>query len=254
MVDVTGSADRARPRTAVVTGGASGIGAATARRLREDGWQVMVIDRSPTGGAQGPRVMTHQADVRDEDAVWQAFDVVARTWGGVDAVVHSAAVAQHGELVSELSAAAFRELVDVDLVGSYVVARAAAEVMRPRGTGAIVLVSSGAGLRARPGMAGYGAAKAGVIHLARLLAVELGRAGITVNCVSPGVTSTPLMLESWGAEDTEQAFAMADAQAPIPIGRLVTPDEVAAAAAYLCSPAAAAVTGHNLVVDGGRSL
>src|SRR5690606_37874881 len=177
-----------------------------------------------------------------------------RRWGGVDAVVHAAAVAQHGETVDELSVAAFRELVDIDLVGSYVVARKAVEVMRPRGSGAIVLMSSGAGVRARTGMAGYGAAKAGVIHLTRMLAVELGSEGIRVNCVSPGVTATPLMLESWGAADVEHAFAMANAQAPIPLGRLVAPDEVADAAAYLVSPQASAITGHNLVVDGGRSL
>lgn len=236
-------------RTAVVTGGASGIGSAVVRRLRDDGWHVAVLDRTTTTGDDH-----YQVDVRDEVAVAAAFDAVVGRWGGVDAVVHSAAVAQHGETIDELDVAAFRELVDVDLVGSYVVAREATRVMRPRGDGAIVLVSSGAGIRARNGMAGYGAAKAGVIHLAKLLAVELGPAGIRVNCVSPGVTATPLMLESWGAADVEQAFAMADVQSPIPIGRLVQPDEVAAAAVYLVSAEAYAITGHNLVVDGGRSL
>ncbi|MQA02240.1 MAG: SDR family oxidoreductase [Streptosporangiales bacterium] len=232
---------------AVVTGGASGIGAATVQRLVDGGWRVAVLDRAAEPGVH------LQVDVRDGDAVAAAFTEVCDRWGDVDAVVHCAAIAQRGESVAELSVDQFRELVDVDLVGSYAVARAAADAMRTGG-GAIVLVSSGSGIRARRGMAGYGAAKAGVIHLTKLLAVELGSAGIRVNCVSPGVTLTPLMLDAWGAADSDQAFAMADAQAPIPIGRLVTADEVAAAACYLVSPDAGAITGHNLVVDGGRSL
>lgn len=241
-------------RVAVVTGGASGIGAAVVHRLLASDWQVAILDLTTDPGATDDRVRWHRADVRDEHAVEAAFDATVREWGRVDAVVHSAAVAQRGESVEELSVAAFRELVDVDLVGSYAVARAAAAVMRPRADGAIVLLSSGAGVRARRGMTGYGAAKAGVVHLTKLLAVELGADGIRVNCVSPGVTATPLMLDAWGAADLDEAFAMADEQAPIPLGRLVTPDEAAAAAAFLVSPEASAITGHNLVVDGGRSL
>ncbi|MGP4018995.1 SDR family NAD(P)-dependent oxidoreductase [Saccharopolyspora sp. 5N708] len=236
-----------RPGTAVVTGGASGIGAAIVNRLAESGWRVAVFDRASTTDG-------YPVDVRDEAAVTDAFNAVAAKWGPIDAVVHSAAIAQRGEPADELTTEAFRELIDINLVGSFIVARAAAALMRPHGSGSIVLISSASGFRARAGMAAYGASKAGVIQLAKILAVELGGTGIRVNCVSPGVTLTPLMLDSWQAESPEHAFQLANAQAAIPLGRLVTAAEVADAAAYLVSPQASAITGHNLVIDGGRSL
>lgn len=234
-------------RTAVVTGGASGIGAAIVQRLTDAGWRVTSFDRTSTPDG-------HVVDVRDEESVTEALGDVAAEWGRLDAVVHSAAIAQRGERADELTAEEFREMVDVNLVGSFIVARAAAALMRPQGSGAIVLVSSASGFRARSGMAAYGASKAGVIQLAKILAVELGGTGIRVNCVSPGVTLTPLMLDSWQAEGPEHAFQLANAQAAIPLGRLVTAEEVADAAMYLVSPESSAITGHNLVVDGGRSL
>ena len=233
-------------RTIVVTGGASGIGAAVTAHLRALGDRVAVLDRT-----EGADLV---ADVRDEPAVRAALARVEAETGPVDAVVHSAALAQHGELVADLPTADFAALVDVNLVGSYVVARAAADLMRPRGTGSIVLLSSPSSFRARPGMAAYSASKAGVVALAKCLAVELGGDGIRVNCVSPGVTLTPLMLDSWGADGPDDAFVMANAQARIPIGRLAVPEEVATAVAYLVSTDAAMITGHDLVVDGGRSL
>lgn len=232
-------------RTIVVTGGASGIGAAVVAHLRDLGDRVAVLDR--TDGAD----LT--ADVRDEQAVRAALAEVEAD-GPIDAVVHAAAVAQHGELAADLPTADFAALLEVNLVGSYVVARAAADLMRPRRTGSVVLFSSPSSFRARPGMAAYSASKAGVVALAKCLAVELGGDGIRVNCVSPGVTLTPLMLESWGAQGPDDAYEMANAQARIPIGRLALPEEVATAVAYLVSPDAAMITGHDLVVDGGRSL
>jgi NAD(P)-dependent dehydrogenase (short-subunit alcohol dehydrogenase family) len=191
-------------------------------------------------------------DVRHEEAVRNALGEVVERFGRIDGVVHSAAIAQHGETAAELPAETFREILDVNVTGSFLVARAAAELMAYGGS--IVLLSSPSAFRARPGMTAYSASKAGVIALTQSLAVEFAPLGIRVNCVSPGVTLTPLMLDSWGARDADEAFRMADAQAHIPLGRLVMPEEVAATVAYLTSAGSAAMTGHNLVVDGGRSL
>ena len=260
----------------MVTGGASGIGRAVAARLLAEGWRVAVFDLAdaavpdaavsdgPVPDGPAPDLSTapapdlssaqwHWVDVRNEDAVNRALDGVERTLGPPALLVHSAAIAPAAAPCLELSVREFREVLDVDLLGAFVTARAAAARMRRAGGGSVVLVSSAAGLRARPGLAAYGAAKAGVIQLAKVLAVELAEHGIRVNCVSPGVTLTPLMLRSWGTADPAEAFRRADAQAPIPLGRLVTAEEVADAILYL-GTGSGAVTGHNLVVDGGRSV
>jgi NAD(P)-dependent dehydrogenase (short-subunit alcohol dehydrogenase family) len=257
----------------VVTGGASGIGRAVVVRLLAERWRVAVFDladapASDLSTEDGPvsdlstehgpvsdlsGAQWHRVDVRDEDAVDRALDGVEQTLGPPALLVHSAAIAPAAAPCLELSVREFREVLDVDLLGAFVTARAAAVRMRRAGGGSMVLVSSAAGLRARPGLAAYGAAKAGVIQLAKVLAVELAEHGIRVNCVSPGVTLTPLMLRSWGTADPAEAFRRADAQAPIPLGRLVTAEEVADAILYL-GTGSGAVTGHNLVVDGGRSV
>lgn len=231
-----------------VTGGMSGIGAATVTTLANAGWQVVVFDP-----AADPGVGRYWLDARDESAVAHAIADVCREYGRLDAVVHAAGAAQQGETALELTLERFREIVDINLVSSFVVARQAANVMDTDG-GAIVLVSSASGVRARAGMSAYGPSKAAVIHLAKVMAREFANQGIRVNCVSPGVTVTPTMLGAWAARDVDHAFDMANADAPIPVGRLIEPDEVASCIAYLLSPAASAVTGHNLIVDGGRSV
>jgi NAD(P)-dependent dehydrogenase (short-subunit alcohol dehydrogenase family) len=238
-------------RAAVVTGGASGIGRVVVERLCRDGWRVASLDITDT--PEPERALRLVADVRDPSAVNDALHTAADQLGPVSLYVHCAAIAPRAEPCTELSVADFHEVLEVDLVGSFVLARAAANLLRTQGGGAIVLVSSAAGLRARPGLAAYGAAKAGVIQLTKVMAAELAPLGIRVNCVSPGVTLTPLMLRSWGTTDPREAFRRADAQAPIPLGRLVTADEVADAILYL-GECPGAITGHNLVVDGGRSL
>ena len=240
-----------RDRVAVVTGGASGIGHAVTARLIALGWRVAVFDIKQPPGDQ--MASFHLVDVREPEAVEHAMDLVERALGTPGLLVHSAAIAPVAGDCLSTAVEDFRTVVEVDLLGSFVMAKAAASRMRTTGGGSLVLVSSAAGLRARWGLAGYSAAKAGVIQLAKVLAVELAPHGIRVNCVSPGVTLTPMMLDSWGTAEPDEAFRRADAQAPIPLGRLVTAEEVAEAIVYLGADAHA-ITGHNLVVDGGRSV
>jgi meso-butanediol dehydrogenase/(S,S)-butanediol dehydrogenase/diacetyl reductase len=232
-----------------VTGAASGIGAATVELLAERGYEVFALDRAAGGLARFDRLLAvhpRQADVADDDTVAAVVaDAVARA-GRLDAVVANAGISFTGPLARttpELWDAIFR----VNLRAVYLLARATAPVLAASGRGSFVATASELGIVGHPGLSAYGAAKAGVIQLMRVLALEHAAAGVRFNAVAPGATRTPMLEREQRllGEPTEQAAA------EVPLGRLGTPREIAAAIAFLLSPAASYVTGSVLVADGG---
>ncbi len=232
--------DRLVGTVAVVTGGASGIGAACAVRLAAEGAIVATVDI-----ADG---VDYVVDVRDEAAIEAAFADVVGTHGRLDAVVHAAGVAGGGP-VHLLEQDEWDRVVDINMKGTYLVDKHAAIHMLAAGRGSIVNISSIEGLEGTEGGSAYNASKGGVVTLTKSMAIDYGRKGIRVNCICPGGIDTPLLRDIVAAPGLEcYRDAMRDAHL---LGRFGRPEEIAAAAAFLASDDASFITGHSLVVDGG---
>ena len=274
-------------RVALVTGAARGIGAATVAALAASGWRVVAVDRCaddpdlpyPMGsradldrvvaaaqataagraGAPGPSgdevwAIAAVADVRDPDALAAAVGVAEDRWGGLDAAIAAAGVIAGGVPAWQVPAGQEQAVLDIDLGGVLNLARVSVPALlrrlEPR-HGRFLAVASAAATRGLPMLAAYCAAKAGVAGFVRALAAELGGSGITANAVSPGSTATPILDESARLYDLPGAGTFAAQQ---PLGRLIDPAEVAAVLAFLAGPAASAMTGAVVPVDGGLAL
>lgn len=239
---------------AVVTGGASGIGEACARRLAEDGARVAVIDIDAGRASQVARSLPpagdgHAAfdlDVRDAEAIEAVAARVEAEVGPADLLVTSAGVIQVPLPPEELSLADWDNVVAVDQRGVYLSCVAFGRRMALRGRGAIVNIASVAGMRSMP-LHSYGPAKAAVIAITECLAAEWGRSGVRVNAVAPGYTLTPALQAAIDAGKRD-VTALEQNSA---LGRLVVPAEIADAVAFLASDGARAITGATLPVDAG---
>lgn len=235
---------------ALVTGGSGGIGSAICRRLSSHGLTVLVGYRSAADAAEevaescDGKAEAVRLDVTDEDSIAAAVDR-AGDLGGLTVLVNNAGITSDA-LLMRLSTEDLDRTLEVDLRGAILAAKAAVRPMlRARG-GRIINVSSVVGLRGNAGQSAYAAAKAGLVGFSKSLAREVGRKGITVNVVAPGYVETA-MTESLGEQQRQAMTEQA------PIGRPVTPDEVAAAVAFLASDDAAAITGAVIPVDGGAA-
>jgi 2-keto-3-deoxy-L-fuconate dehydrogenase len=232
---------------ALVTGGASGIGLAAARLLSERGAEVAVLDLDP-GPVEKP-LHGLTADVGDDASVRAAVAGAAQLLGGLDILVNNAGIGAAGT-VEDNPDEQWHHVLDVNVLGMVRTTRAALPHLRGSAHAAIVNVCSVAATAGLPQRTLYSASKGAVLSLTLAMAADHVREGIRVNCVNPGTADTPWIARLLDAAP-DPAAEHAALKARQPMGRLVTAEEVAAAIAYLASPAAASVTGTALAVDGG---
>jgi len=240
---------------AVVTGGASGIGAATAALLAARGARVAVLDRAIPADAVGPgdseSWLALTADVTDDASVRAAVEAAAQAFGRIDVLVNNAGIGAIGT-VEDNDDAMWRTVFDVNVFGMVRVTRAALPHLRRSGHAAIVNTCSIAGVAGLPQRALYSATKGAVLSLTLAMAADHVAEGIRVNCVNPGTADTPWVGRLLDASP-DPARERAALEARQPLGRLVSADEVAHAIAYLASPLSGSTTGTALAVDGGMS-
>lgn len=235
---------RREGKRVLITGGASGIGAAIAARFLSDGHQVAILDRIPADPT-ATEVVQLLGDVSDAEQVDAAFGHLDREWGGeLDVVVNNAGISIR-EPFLQVSLADWNQVLAVNLTGVFLVAQRAARRMVDNGGGVIVNIGSVSGMVGMPNYAAYNVTKAGVIELTKTMALELAPT-IRVNAVCPGYVLTPMQR----AEYTEQMLQ--DCAARIPLRRLGAPEEIAGLVSYLASAEAAFVTGQSFVIDGGE--
>lgn len=239
-------------RVAFVTGAASGIGFASAQLLLGEGWRVALADRdaaaldkaATTLGAAG-KVITLPLDITDEAAVSRAVARTEAELGGLDGVLNSAGIAADVPAL-DTKIELFRRILDINVTGTFIVAQAAARIMKARGGGAIVNMASVSGLRGNKGRSAYGASKGAVVTLTQVLANDLAHANIRVNAIAPGPIETPMVRAMHTDTDRAQWANY------IPMQRYGTPEEIAKAIAFLMDgDKAGFITGEILAVDGG---
>jgi 3-oxoacyl-[acyl-carrier protein] reductase len=245
----------ARPKVAVVFGGAGGIGRAICRKLAGDGLAVVVAYHTQQSRAAeivaeieaaGGRALALKADITDESAVQALMAAAAGRFGGIGAVVHSVSPAINAASFADLEWADIAAHLDAEVRGAFVLAKACVPLMREQGYGRIVAITSAVlDGPPTPRWTAYSVGKAALATFARSLAVELGPAGITVNCVSPGMTETALI-----GDTPEKARLILARQ--VPLRRLAQPEDVAEAVSFLVSPGADYITGETIRVTGGQ--
>lgn len=232
---------------ALVAGGASGIGAATAARLRAEGAIVWIGDLQEPAADRDDRWL--HMDVTDDGSVDHGVDTIRARDGRLDVLVNTAGIVAMAP-IQDTDTATWSRLLDCNLSGVFRTMRAALRVMTRQRSGAIVNVASDAGLVGMVDQAAYCASKGGVVHLTRAAALDAAPYGVRVNCVCPCFVDTPLA-RAWIANHADPAAAEAAAAAEQPIGRMGRPEEIAGAIAFLASEEASFVTGIALAVDGG---
>ena len=248
-------AGRLGGKVALVTGGASGIGRATALTFAREGARLVIADMHEDGGQQTIHMITEQGgeaifvrtDVSKAVEVQALISAAVETYGRLDCAHNNAGISGGGRaLTAEYPEETWHQVIAVNLTGVWLCMKYEIPQMLPQGGGAIVNTASVAGLIGGRGLAAYVASKHGVVGLTKTAALEYAQQGIRVNCVCPGVIHTPMTERAWSdPERRAQIIAME------PLGRIGNPEEIAEAVVWLCSDAASFVTGHAMSIDGG---
>jgi NAD(P)-dependent dehydrogenase (short-subunit alcohol dehydrogenase family) len=250
---------------AAITGAGSGIGAASAMTLARAGAKVTLLGRRPERLDIQARAIsdehgtaaTEVLDVTDPSVVAHAFETAAKRFGPVDILVNNAGDAESAPF-GKTSLALFDRMLRVNLTGAFLCTQAVLPAMLRARRGRVVNIASTAGVKGYPYVSGYCAAKHGLVGLTRSLALETAKTGVTVNAVCPGYTETELVDHAVSriADKTGRSVeaARAELAATNPMGRLMTPEEVAATVLYLCLPSSGAITGQAIVVAGGEVM
>jgi 2-dehydro-3-deoxy-L-rhamnonate dehydrogenase (NAD+) len=239
-------------KTAVVTGGAAGIGLAIAQRLAASGARVSLWDRDEKALADGAKAVgggahTARLDVSDEAQVKRAFDETAKALGRVDALVCSAGITGPNTTTWDYPVADWKQVLDINLTGVFLCNKAAVPHMKANDYGRIVNIASIAGKEGNPNASAYSASKAGVISLTKSLGKELAKTGIRVNCVTPAAVKTGMFAQMTQAHID---FMLSK----IPMGRFGQVEEIAALVAWLCTEDCSFSTGAVFDLSGGRAV
>jgi 3-oxoacyl-[acyl-carrier protein] reductase len=243
-------------KSAIVTGGASGFGAGIVRRFVLEGARVVIADINGAGAEQlanelGEAALGLAVDVTSAGDIESMVATATRFAGGVDILVNNAGIGHVPEPMESLSEETFDRIFNVNVKSIYRTARQVVPVMKAAGAGAILNMASTGGVSPRPNLTWYNASKGWVITATRSMAIELAATGVRVNALNPVAGDTPL-LKTFMGEDTPEVRAKF--LASIPIGRFSTPEDMGAAACFLCSDDASMITGVALEVDGGRCI
>ncbi len=238
----------------VVTGGASGIGAATVRRFVREGADVCILDRDLVSAERlasecGGETFALELDVRQETAVRRAAERVLSRWGVIDVLVNNAG-SELNKTYDETTMDEWDRVLDTDLKGPWLLCKYFVPSMVEHGAGSVINVSSLNGLVGFPLSTAYGSAKGGLVVFTKDMAIELATSGVRINCVCPGVIQTPMM-ERWTDLMPDKAEAKAMLRGVMPIGRMGTAEEVAGAILFFASEDSSLCQGAVLSVDGG---
>jgi len=242
-------------RVALVTGGGSGIGRATAGLFAKRGGAVLVADIDEAAAKATAEVITHaggraeavRCDVTAWEQIQAAVDRARKGFSRLDVVTNCAGILR-GHYLEETPEAEWRQVLDVNLTGAFLVTKAALKAMREQGGGSIVHIASRMAIRVKEGHGSYAASKAGILQLTQMAALEGAPHGIRVNCVIPGFVDSPMTRTGYGDDAFEGWNKVC------PLGRAGTPEDIARAMLFLASDDAAFITGVALPVDGGRTI
>lgn len=242
-------------KSALVTGGASGFGAAIARTFAREGASVTIMDLNGPGAAAVAADIGGQSSTGDVTRfadIAKAVDMAQAPTGRLDIVVNNAGWTHRNKPMLEVTEDEYERLYDINVRSIFHMTRACVPVMRAQGSGVILNIGSTAGLRPRPGLTWYNSTKGAVNLLSKSMAVELAPDGIRVNCVAPVIGATALLESFMGVPDTPENRAKFIAT--IPLGRMSEPQDIANACLYLASDEAEFITGTVFEVDGGRTV
>ncbi len=243
-------------KTAFITGAGSGFGEGMAKRFAADGAYVAVVDRDKAGADRvaaeiGANAFAIAADVSSEEDIQQAIIATIEKFGDLDILINNAGIGHKPQPAENVEPDEFDRIVGVNIRGIYLATRAIIPHFKKKGEGIILNIASTGAARPRPNLAWYNATKGWVVSATKALAIELAPSNIRVNALNPVAGETPLLTTFMGEDTEEIRKKFRDS---IPLGRLLKPQDLAEAAAFLCSSHASMITGVALDVDGGRSI